>query len=79
MTQATGVQNNIATLNHPVQANQIDPRLLEVLVCPVTHRALIYDRTEQELISPRAGLAFPIRNGVAIMLVDQARRFDPEI
>jgi uncharacterized protein len=58
---------------------EIDPRLLEVLVCPVTRRALTYDRQAQELISPRAGLAFPIRSGVPIMIVDQARRFEPEI
>ena len=58
---------------------EVDPRLLEILVCPVTHRPLTYDRAAQELISPRAGLAFPIRSGVPIMLVDQARRFDPEI
>jgi uncharacterized protein len=58
---------------------EVDPRLLEALVCPVTRRPLTYDRAAQELISPRAGLAFPIRSGVPIMLVDQARRFDPEI
>ncbi len=55
----------------------IDPRLLEALVCPVTRRPLAYDRAAQELISPTAGLAFPIRSGVPIMLVDQARKFDP--
>ena len=55
----------------------IDPRLLEALVCPVTRRPLTYDREAQELISPTAGLAFPIRSGVPIMLVDQARKFDP--
>lgn len=61
------------------QGFEVDPRLLEALVCPVTRRPLTYDRTAQELISPRAGLAFPIRSGVPIMLVDQARRFEPEI
>ena len=55
----------------------IDPRLLEALVCPVTRRPLTYDKAAQELISPTAGLAFPIRSGVPIMLVDQARKFDP--
>jgi uncharacterized protein YbaR (Trm112 family) len=51
----------------------IDPRLLEVLVCPVTRSALIYDREANELISKAAGLAFPIRNGVPVMLRDEAR------
>lgn len=56
---------------------EVDPRLLEALVCPVTRRPLTYDRAAQELISPTAGMAFPIRSGVPIMLVDQARKFDP--
>lgn len=56
---------------------EIDPRLLETLVCPVTRGVLTYDKEAQELISPHAGLAYPIRSGVPIMLVDQARRFDP--
>ncbi len=51
----------------------VDPRLLEVLVCPVTRSALTYDREANELISRAAGLAFPIRNGVPIMLRDEAR------
>jgi uncharacterized protein YbaR (Trm112 family) len=51
----------------------IDPKLLEILVCPVTKGSLIYDREKQELISRRAGLAYPIRNGVPIMLPDEAR------
>lgn len=57
---------------------EIDPRLLEVLVCPVTRRPLTYDRVAQELISLTTGLAFPIRSGVPIMLVDQARKFEPQ-
>lgn len=56
---------------------EVDPRLLEALVCPVTRRPLSYDREAQELISPTVGLAFPIRSGVPIMLVDQARKFEP--
>jgi len=56
---------------------EVDPRLLEALVCPVTRRPLTYDKAAQELISPTAGLAYPIRSGVPIMLVDQARKFDP--
>jgi uncharacterized protein YbaR (Trm112 family) len=54
----------------------IDPRLLEVLVCPLTKAPLVYDRAAQELISRKAGLAFPIRDGIPIMLVDEARRLD---
>jgi len=51
----------------------IDPKLLEILVCPLTKTPLIYKRETQELISEQAGLAYPIRNGVPIMLVDEAR------
>ncbi|WP_366653847.1 Trm112 family protein [Fodinicurvata sp. EGI_FJ10296] len=56
----------------------IDPRLLEVLVCPVTKTPLAYDAEAQELISEQAGLAYPIRDGIPIMLVDEARRLDPD-
>lgn len=51
----------------------IDPKLLEILVCPLTKGPLHYDREKQELISKRAGLAFPIRDGIPIMLADEAR------
>jgi uncharacterized protein YbaR (Trm112 family) len=51
----------------------IDPKLLEVLVCPVTRTTLVYDRDRQELISRKAGLAYPIRDGVPIMLPEEAR------
>ena len=57
---------------------EVDPRLLEALVCPVTRRPLTYDKATQELISPTAGLAYPVRSGVPIMLVDQARKFEPQ-
>jgi uncharacterized protein len=50
-----------------------DPKLLEILVCPVTKTTLRYDRDKQELISKAAGLAYPIRNGVPIMLTSEAR------
>lgn len=53
-----------------------DPRLLEVLVCPVTRGPLTYDRDRQELVSPGAGLAYPIRDGVPVMLPEEARRLD---
>ena len=51
-----------------------DPKLLEILVCPVTKATLVYDRERQELISRHAGLAYPIRSGVPIMLPDEARK-----
>ena len=55
---------------------EVDPRLLEILVCPACHGPLLYDRERQELVSERAGLAYPIRDGIPIMLVDEARRLD---
>jgi uncharacterized protein YbaR (Trm112 family) len=57
-------------------ANEVDPKLLEILVCPVTKGPLEYDRAANELISRRANLAFPIRDGMPIMLVDEARPLD---
>lgn len=53
--------------------SQIDPKLLEILVCPMTKVPLRYDETAQELISDQAGLAYPIRDGIPVMLVDEAR------
>ncbi len=50
-----------------------DPKLLEILVCPLTKGPLTYDRTRKELVSKAAGLAYPIRDGVPIMLPDEAR------
>jgi uncharacterized protein len=55
-------------------ANAVDPKLLEILVCPLTKATLSYDRDKQELISREAGLAYPIRDGIPIMLVDEARQ-----
>ncbi len=54
----------------------VDRKLLEILVCPLTKGPLRYDRDRQELISEQAGLAYPIRDGIPIMLVDEARRLD---
>lgn len=54
----------------------VDPRLLEILVCPVTKGPLEYDRARSELISRNAGLAYPVRDGIPIMLPDEARRLD---
>ncbi len=53
-----------------------DPRLLELLVCPLTKAALRYDRERRELVSEQAGLAYPIRDGIPIMLVEEARPLD---
>ena len=54
----------------------LDPRLLEILVCPLTKGPLTYDRDAGELISARAGLAYPIRDGIPIMLPDEARALE---
>jgi hypothetical protein len=53
---------------------EVDPKLLEILVCPLTKTPLTYDKKNQELISKKAGLAFPIRSGVPILLVEEARK-----
>jgi len=57
-----------------MQQHAVDPKLLEILVCPLSKGPLRYDATAQELISEQAGLAFPIRDGIPIMLPDEARR-----
>ncbi len=57
---------------------QVDPKLLEILVCPVTRSTLRYDAGRQELISRGAGLAYPIRDGIPIMLPDDARTLTDE-
>jgi len=54
----------------------VDPKLLEILVCPMTKGPLRYDAAAQELISEQAQLAFPIRDGIPIMLIDEARSLD---
>jgi uncharacterized protein len=55
-----------------------DPKLLEILVCPLTKTALRYDREKQELVSRAAGLAYPIRGGVPVMLPGEARQLNDE-
>jgi uncharacterized protein YbaR (Trm112 family) len=57
-------------------ASSVDPKLLEILVCPLTKGPLEYDRERQELISRSAKLAYPIRDGIPIMLPEEARRLD---
>jgi uncharacterized protein len=58
------------------EATKVDPRLLEILVCPLTKSTLEYDRARQELISRSARLAYPIRDGIPIMLPEEARQID---
>ncbi len=55
-------------------ANAVDPKLLELLVCPLTKTRLVYDAKARELLSKAAGLAFPIRNGVPLMIEEAARK-----
>ena len=55
---------------------RLDPKLLEILVCPLTKTSLDYDAAKQELISRAAGLAYPIREGIPIMLPEEARKLD---
>lgn len=56
------------------ESPELDHKLLEILVCPVTKGPLVYDKDNQELVSQQAKLAFPIREGIPIMLVDEARQ-----
>ena len=58
------------------ERGEVDPKLLEILVCPLTKGPLRFDRDRQELVSERARLAYPIRDGIPIMLVDEARQLD---
>lgn len=60
----------------PARQQAFDRRMLEALVCPLTHARLTYDAEAQELVSKAAHLAFPIRDGIPIMLVDEAREID---
>lgn len=60
----------------PSEAKKADPRLLEILVCPLTKAPLDYDVDKQELVSRQAGLAFPIRDGIPVMLLSAARKLD---
>ena len=62
----------------PPKHSGVDPRLLEILICPVTRGPLEYDKAADELVSRKAGLAYPIRDGIPIMLEDEARALDPQ-
>ena len=61
----------------PPEPAAVDPRLLSILVCPVTRGPLRYDRNRAELVSVKAGLAYPVRDGIPIMLPDEARVLEP--
>ncbi len=74
--QYANVLINQQTIKNMPQNNEIDPKLLEFLVCPITKGPLIYDRESHELISKKAGLAYPIRGGIPIMLEDEARKIN---
>lgn len=63
-------------MSDPAPGLDVDPRLLEILVCPLTRGPLTYDRAKAELVSKRARLAYPIRDGVPIMLPEEARKLD---
>ena len=58
--------------------NKVDPKLLEILVCPVTKGDLEYNKEKNELISKQAGLAYPIRDGIPIMLEDEAKKISDD-
>ena len=62
--------------SRPAPRSGVDPRLLEILVCPVSRTPLEYDVEADELVSKKAGLAYPIRDGIPSMLVDEARKLD---
>lgn len=64
------------TQANPRRSAEVDPKLLEILVCPVTRGPLEYDKARGELISKSAGLAYPVREGVPVMLPEEARRID---
>lgn len=60
----------------PGATQAVDPRMLESLICPVSHAVLTYDASAQELVSKAARLAFPIRNGIPVMLLSEARSLE---
>lgn len=70
------MQEPAAAAETAPEVSRVDPRLLEILVCPLTKTTLEYDSEKQELISRAARLAYPIRDGIPIMLPEEARRID---
>ena len=71
---ATGIDRLLNSRYKNLMTAKIDPKLLEILVCPLTKVPLRYDAAKQELISDQAGLAYPIRDGIPVMLVEEARK-----
>jgi len=72
------VKTSKAAARDATSINRVDPKLLEILVCPVTKQPLEYNSDRHELISPAARLAYPIRDGIPIMLMEEARSLDEE-
>jgi uncharacterized protein YbaR (Trm112 family) len=70
------MQQNVTPADDTPEISRVDPRLLEILVCPLTKTTLEYDAEKQELISRAARLAYPIRDGIPIMLPEEARKID---
>jgi uncharacterized protein len=75
-SQRQSISESVMTLPPDRPAGTVDPKLLEILVCPLTKGPLEYDAEKQELISRSAKLAYPIRAGIPIMLPEEARRLD---
>ena len=65
-----------ANIKSAKKRTEPDPQLLNLLVCPLTKSALVYEKEQQELISPAAGLAYPIRDGIPVMLEDETRQLE---
>lgn len=72
----TGQPGEARPMANTAQERGIDPKLLELLVCPVTKTTLDYDAVNNELVSPAAKLAYPIRDGIPIMLPEEARHIE---
>jgi uncharacterized protein YbaR (Trm112 family) len=70
------MEQNVTQAEEAPEISRVDPRLLEILVCPLTKTTLEYDADKQELISRAARLAYPIRDGIPIMLPEEARKID---
>ena len=77
-TKKNKAKDGKASIKSAPEINRVDPKLLEILVCPVTKQPLEYDREKQELVSTAAKLAFPIRDGIPIMLVEEARSLNKD-
>ncbi len=78
MTETPEDAETVTGASGKPRRTSVDPKLLEILVCPVTRGPLDYDREAQELISKQARLAYPIREGVPIMLPEEARSLDED-